>query len=180
MFKIKDKFGLLEIFFKDPTEHHLREIARIAKISAATAGKYLRNYARQGLLKVEVKRGNLLFSPNTENRAFQIEKRAYNLMAIMKSGIVEYLEENLAYPLVILFGSYAKGENQPGSDIDLFIIASEKKKIDFARFEKKLGADIQTFIHTLEEFRAMQKNEPELANNIINGIILTGYLEAFG
>ena len=75
----------------------------------------------------------------------------------------------------MLFGSYSKGEDVEDSDIDLYIESQMKGKIELKQFEKKLNRRIQIFTYpSISVIR--NKN---LANNIINGITLHGFVEAF-
>lgn len=169
---------ILELFFSEEREYHLREVARQCGITPVSAKKYLEAFAKNGLLERREERGNLLYSPS-RNQSYAFEKSIHNLRTIRGSGLVTFLERELEYPAVVLFGSYAKGENRPDSDIDLFIIADTKKKLDVRAYEKRLSTTIHLFLHTPQEFGKMQKENPELLNNALNGIILTGYLEVF-
>lgn len=74
---------------------------------------------------------------------------------------------------IVLFGSFSRGEDVKESDIDLFMVAKEKQ-LDIAKFEKYL--DKQINIIWEENFNRLSK---ELRNNIINGIVLHGYLKVF-
>ena len=60
-----------------------------------------------------------------------------------------------------------------GSDIDLFV-ECRKEEINLKRFEKKLGRKIE--LHFNENFLSYPK---ELKNNIINGMVLSGFLEGY-
>jgi len=179
MSKRIDELLLLARFFEEPRAWHLREIARATGMNPSTASKYLEGYVKEGLLTKRRERGNVLYEPDTQNHDFLFEKRIFNLRRIRKSGLLKTLDEQLAYPTVILFGSWAKGENHEQSDLDLFVIADEKRAPDLTRYEKKLGAEIELFLHTPEKFRELRKHNKELANNVMNGIILSGYVEAY-
>ena len=74
---------------------------------------------------------------------------------------------------IVLFGSYRRGEDVEESDIDIFL-ECKKENVNVERFEKKLGRKIQ--LHFQENFNAYPK---ELKNNIINGIVLSGFLEGY-
>jgi len=73
---------------------------------------------------------------------------------------------------IILFGSYAKGEETKKSDVDLIFIKNTKKRfldrIDF--FLKKISAflkgEINLFVYTPEEFDEMKKYS-RFINNIL-------------
>jgi predicted nucleotidyltransferase len=169
---------ILEIFFKDGKERHLREVARLARITPVSAGRYLKQFSKAGLLTSRSERNHTLFSP-ADTTAFRLEKRFWNVRRITQSGLLKHLDEQLAYPTVILFGSVAKGENGPHSDVDLFIISSEKKDITLEQFRSLFGAEIQVFLHTKKEFQQLCKTSPALINNVLNGVILSGYVEVF-
>jgi predicted nucleotidyltransferase len=74
---------------------------------------------------------------------------------------------------IVLFGSYLRGEDTEESDIDLFVEA-DKKEIRLERFEGLLKRKIE--LHFRRDFGKISK---ELKNNIINGLVMQGYLEAF-
>ena len=74
---------------------------------------------------------------------------------------------------MILFGSYARGEDLENSDIDIFL-ECKKEEINLSNFENHLNRKIQ--LHFKDNFKNYPK---ELKNNIVNGIVLDGYLEAF-
>ena len=64
-----------------------------------------------------------------------------------------------------------RGEDVEDSDIDLFI-ECEGKKVDLKSFEKRLSRKIN--IHFNDNFNIYAD---ELKQNIINGMILFGFLE---
>ena len=46
-------------------------------------------------------------------------------------------------------------------------------------FEKKLGHEIQLFVHSVSDIERMKDKNKELLNSFINGIVIHGYLEVF-
>ena len=71
--------------------------------------------------------------------------------------------------LVILYGSYARGDFGPKSDLDLFILTSKSDSIEkihnaIIRIEEKIGKSIQPTIRTGEEFR---KTDSGLLQNLL-------------
>ncbi|MBI2134838.1 nucleotidyltransferase domain-containing protein [Candidatus Woesearchaeota archaeon] len=179
MSKKIDNGRILTLFFNEPQrEFHIREAAKLTGINPMTATKYLEGFAKDGLLSRKNERGFVLYSANTEDRLFKEEKRHYNFIKIIKSGLIEHLEYELNHPeSIILFGSFAKAENIPGSDIDIFILGAAKKQIILDKFENRLGAKIQLFVHSKKELNEMKKKSKELVNNIINGAKLSGFIE---
>lgn len=181
MNKIKIDEKLIEFFIKEPErQFYVRELARILKKSPATISKYLKDYERKGALKLERKFNHLLFKANNEGKEFKQLKINYNLSLIKSSGIEDFLSKELNNPkAIILFGSFARGEDTEKSDIDMLAITSAKKDLDLEIFEKKLGRKIQLFLFSEKEIEKMKESNKELLNSWINGITLHGFFEVF-
>ena len=175
MDKLRDK--ILAYFFEEPEkEFYVRELAKTLKKSPTTISKYMNELKKEGILVSEEKYGHLFFRANSSSKLFLEIKKHYNLMKIRNSGLIEHINEKFNYPsAIILFGSFAKGENNLNSDIDLLIITSSKKEFNLEKFEKKLNHKIQIFVYSQKEIQNMKNKE--LLNSFINGIILEGYME---
>jgi len=128
---------------------------------------------KEGLIIKEKSKPYSVFKANRENEIFKILKVFNLILRIKKCGLLDYIWDNTFPNVIILFGSCAKGEDIETSDIDLFIEAKEKK-LDLNRYEKALKRKISLFFK--EEFSKLPK---ELKNNIINGLVLKGYLKVF-
>ena len=175
-----NKIKLLAVFFEYPQkEFHIRQLARLTKLHPNTIINITDEFAKEGFIQKTKSNEKpiVIMKANTGNLFFKLRKQAYNIERIYKSGIVEFLNEELAYPTIIIFGSYAKAENHENSDIDIFILADEKKELNFHKFEKLLNAEIQFFLYTKKELQKLKKTNPDLVNNVINGYKLAGYLE---
>lgn len=172
---------ILEFFIKEPErEFYVRQISKILKKSPTTISKYLKNYEKKEILKSERKLNHLLFKANREGEEFKQLKLKHNLDLLKNSGFIDYLVEEFNTPeTIVLFGSFAKAENIPSSDIDLLVVSPTKKEIDLKKFEKKLGYKIQLFIHSNKEIEKMKIKNKELLNNWINGIVVCGHWEVF-
>lgn len=181
MSKIINLQPFLKYFFEEPNNwFHVREMARMLKLNPTTASKYLNQLYKENILIKKYERKHLLFKASTESNSYKDVKIHYNINSIKDSGLIVYLDKELHYPeAIIIFGSYSKGENDRNSDIDLFVVSNVKKEPDTSTFEKKLKAKIQLFIRSKDEFHKMQKENKNLTNSILNGIVIKGYLEVF-
>ena len=163
--------NILKPFFEDCyREISVREYSREMKISPPTASKMLKEYEKEGLLNMREERRYILFRANRESKVLMDLSRVY--WSTRLKVVVEYLNKELNYPTIILFGSLIKLETKSDSDIDIAIIGSDKEK-SLKSFEKNLKREIQ--ILYFRSFRAI-KNE-ELLKNIINGYVLSGRIE---
>jgi len=166
--------NILKLFFERPSRRfNVREVARLVKISPATASKKLRSLAKAGILKQERERMLLFYRANLESDLYQDMKLFYNIRKIRESGLLDELNKFYFKPTVVLFGSASKGLDTESSDLDLLILS--EKKVGFPqkeKFEKKLGKSLQLFV-----FKTIKKiKNKELINSIINGVVLQGEL----
>ena len=158
----------LSIFFEDCyREVGVREYAKLMNISPPTSSKQLKELGKQGLLKSQELRNLILFRANRNNQILKDLSRIYWRMKL--SELIEFLKEEFYDSTIILFGSLVKLETTKDSDIDLAVISSNKKNVNFKKFEKKLNRKIQTFY-----FSSTQKIPEELKKSVVNGFILEG------
>lgn len=172
MFK---ELNSLKIFFESPTkEFNVREVARILKITPATASTQLNSFAKKGFLKQRKERNFIFYKANLESDVYIDSKIFYNIREIRESGLIEELNEFYIKPTIVLFGSYSHGLDVEDSDIDLLIISEKKSSFNqINKYKKKLNRDIQLFV--VKKIKDL-KNE-HLINNILNGINLQGELK---
>ncbi len=169
-----NRYKLLKLFLDNPTESfRLRELSRLSKISPPSVMNYLAEFEKQGLIKKYEKRKVPYYQAIRDNEDFKQYKKLSILFELHKSGLIDYLWDELVPEVIILFGSFSLGEDTETSDIDLFVQASEKK-LNLGKYEKMLGKEINIFYES--KFSRLSK---ELKNNIINGTKLKGYLKVF-
>ncbi|MBI5803454.1 nucleotidyltransferase domain-containing protein [Candidatus Pacearchaeota archaeon] len=178
MYKIKWTRLQAEIFrylcIKSGDSFNLRGLARPLKVSPTAVSNALRDLEKEELIKVKKSETMNLMSIefNRDNyKAFEL-KRTENLKLIYESGLVDFLEEKFPGSVIILFGSYSRGEDTTASDIDIAIIGAREKEIKLTSFDKLLERTI--FINFYPDWNIKNNN---LKNNILNGIVLRGSVE---
>jgi len=163
----------MRLFFDFPTRHfQLREIGRLTGLGLPSVSNHLKRLKKDGLVRKE--RGSVY--PNwvaSESELFKVYKRDDTLIRLVESGLIQFLADNSLPDVIVLFGSASRGEDFETSDIDLLLVASEKK-LDVQRFERLLHRKIA--LHFEPNVAKIPK---ELLNNVINGIVVHGYLKAF-
>ena len=155
----------------------LREISRKINLGLPSVSKYVRELVGEGLVIERNIHGQKLWFANREGEIFKKHRMADNIISLEKSGLFELLEEKYDYPTIVLFGSYANGENTEKSDIDLCIISEEEGEINLEKFEKIFKREIHVFLFNKKKFKDLRIKNQEIFNNIINGIILRGFLK---
>lgn len=168
------KQTIKEHYFVNPSSKlRVRELERKLKLPLPSIIRYCKELEQENILQTIIM-GNVKFYTSSKTEKYRLEKKLFNLKQIYDSKLIEYLKFELSNPVIILFGSYSKGEDTEESDIDLYIETTSKIP-NLERFEKKLKRTIQLFKHkNIEELQ-----NHHLANNIVNGITLNNYLEVF-
>jgi len=170
------KYRIIEFFFTNPTKRlRVRELERELKAPLPSVIRYVKELINEGLLKV-IKISNVTFyTADRSSKKFILLKRLRNIRKIYDSGLNDFLINELGNPVIILFGSFFKGDDIEDSDIDLFIQSELNKKINLNKFEQLLNRRIQLFIHK----NIKDVKNTDLMNNIINGFTINGLLEVF-
>ena len=180
MERIKLKLTSLqnEIFrlmcIKSVEKLNLSEIAKNLDVSVTAVSKSILKLEDAKLISVERnKKMNLILIclDRSSKKAIQF-KRAENLKMIYEYGLHDYLEEEYLGSIIILFGSFSKGDDTINSDIDIAIIGRRRKEINLKNFEERFQRKI--IINYYQSFKEIHKH---LKENIFNGIILTGGIE---
>lgn len=147
------------------------QISKMLHVSQPAISKALPLLERNKL--INIKRDKLSnrtsIDINKENHEIIWLKRVDNLKQIYESGLCQYFYNTFPQATIILFGSYSFGEDTIKSDLDIAIIGTNYKEIDFIKFEKILERKI-----ILNFYESFTKIENNLKNNILNGILLKG------
>lgn len=167
---------ILELFIKNPYErYYLRETSRMLGISPMTVKRGLDLLVQERLIVREEFKNQILYRANMKSPAFKHLKTAYNLAWLEEKGVVEFLKEKLpGSSSLVLYGSFAKGENDETSDVDLLAISSSAKKLDL-RLSELLGKETSFIIFTPSEWKEQaEKNKAFYIDVITEGIVLFG------
>jgi len=165
------KYKILRIFFDYPTrKFQLREISRIIHLGLPSVINHVKDLEKQGFIK-KISGGVYDSYTSDKTEMFKIYKKNDILIRLHESGLVDLLVDTVVPDAIVLFGSASKGEDIEESDVDLFLVAKEKQ-MDLKVFEKKINRKIS--LHFEDKIQNIPK---ELLNNIVNGIVIYGYLK---
>lgn len=152
----------------------IRELARLTGINHTTIRKRMIAYELEGYVqKIETKQ--IFGYRAAKSQQFKMLKKLFNQKRI--ATLVTFLEREYNYPVIVLFGSYAIGEDVSSSDIDLCIITESTKEVNISDFQETLKKPIQLHVFTKDQWKNKIEKKHELVNSIVNGIVLSGHLE---
>ena len=165
-------YKILELFVEFPSkDFSVRGIARNLKLSHATVLKYIADLEKLRLIKKKEVTLYPTYFAHSESQKYKFYKRNWLIFKITESGIIDYIQKETLPSTVILFGSGAKATFTEKSDIDIFVEANETK-LDLTKYEKKLNRKINLLFE--QNINNLSK---ELRNNIINGVVLYGFIK---
>ncbi len=167
---------VLKHFFSAPNESfYLREMARLLQMSPMTLKRSLDILVRDNLIVREEIKNQILYRANTDSQAYRFAKVAYNLAWLEKNSVLESLVESVpGISSIVLYGSYAKGENDRHSDLDLLII-STTKRVETGDIGRRLGVDVNiTNFGRASWTKQAKHNRPFYLDVITEGIVLYG------
>ncbi len=162
------------LFIRTGMSLNARTIAKSLEVSQPAVSKALPYLEKESLITIRKDEDSkrLSIELNKNNHHVFWLKRVDNLKQIYESGLVQFLYDNFPGATIILFGSYAFGEDTITSDIDLAIIEEQRKEINLTKYEKILERTI-----TLNYYNSFNKINKHLLNNILNGILIKGAFE---
>lgn len=124
-----------------------REVARDTGISYGSANNILNKLYNDGFLERQIKGKMKYYNIKLQNPYIHELKILVNILSLEQ--LIEELKPHSQK--VVLFGSYALGEDTKESDIDLFIVSSNEKDIraiinKYNLSKKKISKTIQAII----------------------------------
>jgi|SRR3989344_5137155 len=163
---------VLDVFFNNPAERfYVREIARLTKLNPNTILNITEQLVKEDLIKREKKKHIVEFFANT-GKKFRKLKRIYNFSKIFINELIDVLDKKFSPDAISVIGSYSRGEDIEDSDIDIVVISKkEYENISVEKYEKELNRKIHLIVVNYN------KMSDEFYTNLINGIILRGYIK---
>lgn len=162
------------LFVKAGTVINQRQISLYLNVSQPAVMKSIPTLEKERFVKVQQDKASKRWSIelNRSSQTVMQLKRVDNLRQMYESGLVDFLEKEFAGATIILFGSYARGDDLINSDIDIAVIGRKDKLFEVSTYEKLLERTIN--INFYESFNKIHKH---LKENLFNGIVLIGGIE---
>lgn len=169
-------FRVLEFFLIHPSlEIHLNELARNLGVARGSAKIYCDAFVDEGLI-LESSKGNLrLFRLNRDDFAVGEMMRAYYLLILKHLGI-ERIAEGTS---LAIYGSFARGDIDELSDLDLLVIG-EESNVDrdiVLKLQEALGRVVQLTVLPFYRWETMKKEGDKFAESVLRKHVLVSGVE---
>lgn len=178
LFFRKSVFRIAELIFNKPTDvFHLRLLVKETGFSTTAVTQAIDELQQFSIVSVEKTPITTNIKANLESEAYTFYKLVFNLYRSKRYLVVDKLVDLFKKPIaIVLFGSFAKGEDVEASDIDILILTPNKKTPEVDKFisvcEKEFNRHINLMI-----MPSLEKSDPAFRNSIANGIVLYGYVK---
>jgi predicted nucleotidyltransferase len=177
---------LARLFLEPQREYRLRELARLAGISAGSVQQELRQLVAADLALRRESGTQVTYRANTASPVFG-ELRA---LVEKTSGIEQLLRRALEpaarrIRLALIYGSIARGTNRATSDLDLLVVGTlgfEELLRLLGPAEKKIGREVSPRLYSEQEFRDRRKRGDRFLTAVLRGprVMLLGELDDAG
>ena len=167
---------VLSLFTNDfNSEYYIREVEKLLKISPRTAQLILKDLEDKGVIESKI-RGKI--------RTYKIKLSEFTrryLIFVEQYKAISFLEKKLLIKEIIekitphikgigiIFGSYVKGLEKKGSDLDIFIAGNYNNE-EIKKVSKNLGIDISIKCYPLKTF------EKNMAKDILLKEVLKNHV----
>lgn len=177
---VRRLLGLL--LMRPDQDFHGREISRLTGVDAGNAQRALKRMEQAGLLKSSRAGNQVRYKANRASPIFP------ELQGIIRKtvGLADILREALdplskRIEVAFVFGSVARGEEGPASDIDLMVIGTvsfDEVVVALHPLHERLGREINAVVMKRPEFRRRLK-EGSFVARVMSGekLVLLGTLD---
>lgn len=171
---------ILAHFLRNPTSwFHVKELARILKVSPGSVSTATRTFEAEGILITEKKGLARLSKLNAEHPAIPPLKKAYGIALVFEVNPAEKFvaaDENIIS--VALFGSYADGTFDEKSDLDFLVITPSGGNTLISvinEIENELGKKANISVFTLAQWRQAARKKDAFYKRVAeNHVLLYG------
>lgn len=168
----KNQILILEVFFNHPEKtFYLRELARVVGKEPGVFQKDIDALSENGLLESYRDVSRRFFRLNKKHPLYSELKSIFFKTVGIKGELQRGLQKIEGARRAFIYGSFARGEERAGSDIDLCVIGAvnEDELLDLINLlEKKTGREINYTLIGEEEFKDKLDKKDSFLKNVLN------------
>ena len=167
---------ILSYFLAHPHElFYAYQVAKSLGISPTSSNTAVKNFSQKGFLIIEEQGYATLYRLNIENEIVKSLKRAYGLdfvISVKPENIILKTDPNALS--IAIYGSYASGSFDEGSDIDFLVVTPSDKDLYvniFKALEQMFDKEVNFTIFKLSEWRALATKKDAFYLNVVSNHI---------
>jgi len=171
--KLRQK--ILTYFFTNPEGNfYVRELARLLEEDYSNLAKELIGLEKEGIFESELKGKSKYYRLNKNYPLYKQLKEIIFKTTGVEGGIRNELQKLKNINQAFLFGSFAKGDSDFQSDIDLLIIGDpdpEQLSEKISQLENRFSREINYIVMKKKEFQKKKNKDPFLIDIFKNKTI---------
>ncbi|MFH0870396.1 MAG: nucleotidyltransferase domain-containing protein [archaeon] len=164
---------VLELFFNEPTKHwHFKDIVAETEMSQDRVNHWLKRFIKEDLIKHIRPEGKMpFFTGNYEHPNYEHKKKLYGFDKMLKTGLLSKLQSLKNAKTVVIFGSFARGDWNANSDVDVFVLG-DPEDLKYGTVWKSFGREVQ--IHAFKTRKDIKDIQSGLMHNVVQGYFIKG------
>lgn len=184
LFGSEARVRILTLFMlNSASDFYLREISQRTGLPVRAVERTVKSLFEIGLLQRE-RRGNSVYFCVNRNFTILPELQAIVLKTVgLGDRLREAFSEMGQVETAFVYGSYASNEQDPESDVDIFVVGSvlsRRLTPILSQLEKELGREINTVVFTSKELRQRLSDNDHFVSSVLSSpkVFLVGNEEA--
>ncbi len=164
---------LLRFFSQPDAVWHPRALGRVLGRSSQAVGRELDRLERAGVLRSELvgraRRYRVDDASPIADDLRRLVHKTLGVEALLRQAVASLPGVEEAF----LFGSYARGDERPSSDIDVMLIGSVDQVALSERLlavEQALGRDVNAVTYDRAEFERLQRSQNPFLRDVLSGL----------
>jgi uncharacterized protein len=157
LFGSEARVKILTLFMLNAgSEYYLREIAQKTGLALRSVQRAVNDLSNLGILDREQRGNSVYFRLNSENPILPDLKAIFLKTVGLGDVLRAALADTPGIEVAFIYGSVAKGEETPTSDIDLALIGkipSKKLTKILTALEERISREVNATVFTQEEWR---------------------------
>lgn len=171
--------ALSHLFLHPGESFHVRGFAAALGEPAGTVARELANLEKAGILASERVGNQRRYVVRRDCPVCDDLRNIFVKTTGAGDMLRKALEKLRSVELAFIYGSFARGDARPGSDIDLMIVgrASDRELAPvIARVERRIGREINYVVYTRREVAKRNGREGDFVSEVLSGprIVLVG------
>lgn len=169
----KTRLSVLSVLYSHVDEaFYLRQLSRMTNIKMGALQRELKQLSDNGIISRKAQGKQVYFQANKGCPIFNELKS----IIIKTVGIADSLRSALSFlenkiRIAFIYGSFARGDEKKGSDIDLLVIGDVTLKeivSSLSQAQQTIGREINPTVYPVEEFKKKIKEKHHFLSSVIH------------
>ena len=171
LFSSKARIKILKLFLFNPeNRYYQRQIATLTNQSIRGVQREVEKLKKIGLIEESLEGNRKYYKTNKSCPVFEDLKKIFFKTAGIGKVLKKDLKKSNAIKIAFIYGSYARGEENLLSDIDLLVIGNIKSRElsnILAKPKSDLGREINYTVYSLQEFKQRIKQRDHFLTTVL-------------